>query len=202
MTCELCERDLRDTAAHLCEGCAADTGERLAALPVLFRRLGEMLVPGRSGDGRGSRPTEAPAPADLDVIEVRAGFDILVRWQCHLAEARGLPRPQRSDDPGRRIAAAAAALRAELPWIAANPAAGQFAAEMQGLHDDTRTVVGQPDLDVRMGRCPTVHRGVACGAELRLPAGQQVLRCAWCGATYPPGVWAALRLAQTKVAAA
>jgi hypothetical protein len=52
------------------------------------------------------------------------------------------------------------------------------------------------DLPARMGRCPQEVHGAACGAELLLPQGQQVLRCPWCSATYPPGVWAALKVAQ------
>lgn len=196
MNCELCERPT-SVDVYLCDGCTQDTAERLQQLPGMFDQLGAMLLPGRTGDGRGTRPTEAPAPADLDMIIARGEFAALVLWHCRLAEARG-HQLVLAADPGARVAAAAMALAADLPWIVQNAAAGEFAGAVRDLHAGARSIVGAADLAVRMGLCPTVRDGARCGAVLRLPDRQQVVRCDWCGATYPPGVWAALRREQAK----
>jgi len=202
-TCEACQRPV--PAGYLCESCAGDLAERLAALPGLYAALGAMLAPGRgTGHGRAGTPVEAPAPARLDVVDARSAFVILPAWARACADDRRLPeltspRPavDAPDDLAARVAAACTALIAARSWIAAEwPAAGDCAAEVLALYDGARQVVGAADLPARMGRCPELVHGQPCGAELLLPDGQQVLRCRWCGATYPPGVWAALRVAQ------
>lgn len=202
MNCELCERPAGE--AYLCDGCAADTAERLEQLPELAEELAGLLIPGRQigGDGRGSRPTEPPTP-DLDRIAARYGFAILPSWHLSLFDAPGWPRPTgRLDGLDGRITAACIALRASIEWIVHWPAAGDLAREVKELFADARSLTGGRDLPARMGLCPATYDGVRCGAVLYLPDGQQVVRCAWCNATYPPGVWAALRIEQGKAAAA
>jgi len=199
VNCELCERPAAD--AYLCDGCTQDTAERLEGLPSLFEQLADMLIPQGSPDGgrRGSRLIESPSP-DLDVIDHRAAFAVLPSWHRALFDAPGWPQPSTGlADLDGRMLAACMALRASVEWVAASwPAAGDFAREVRDLHDDARSVVGAADLDARMGLCPAVVGGVVCGALLRLPYGQQVVRCDWCSATYPPGVWAALRREQAR----
>ncbi len=194
MDCLLCEREMRD--GQLCPRCARDLGGCLLELPDMFE---QMLLPKRAGDASGARVRERTGlDRYLDAIEARTGFDILIAWHGALCADMGGPPPGLPDDPGRRIRAATGALRSNLPWIAKSwPAAGDCAREIQDLHRGAATVVGPSVRDVPMGLCPALHDGVLCGAELRLPHGQQVVRCQWCGATYPPGVWAALRLAQS-----
>jgi hypothetical protein len=204
--CELCERPAAD--AYLCPSCEQDLTERLERLPVLYAGLGAMLAPPQGrGDGRGTALVVAPAPARLDVVDARSAFAVMPQWARALADDRHLPEltsPRRPveapDDLGARIGAACTALAAAREWIAASwPAAGDLAREVRDLHDDARTVLGVDDLPARMGRCPQAVDGAPCGAELLLPDGAQVLRCRWCGTTYPPGVWAALKVAQTRV---
>jgi hypothetical protein len=189
VSCELCERPAG--TAYLCAGCAADLVERLGQLPALYAGLGGMLAPTRSADGggRSAAAVEAPLPLRVDVADARAEFGVLPMWARALADDRCLPELTSTrkgivapDDLGHRVTAACTALAVAVPWITASwPAAG--------------------DLPARMGRCPRQVHGAACGAELLLPSGQQVLRCRWCGTTYPPGVWAALRVAQRLVSA-
>ncbi|CAG6392745.1 hypothetical protein NMG29_06515 [Streptomyces cocklensis] len=203
MPCEMCDRPAG--ADYLCARCTADLGLRLGQLPALYAALGSMLAPGRTADGgRGATLVEAPAPARLDVVDQRAEFGVLEVWARALAADRAVPvAVPGADDLGARATAACAALGAAVDWIASSwPAAGDCAGEVRGLFDGARSVVGAGDLPARMGRCPRLVHGAACGAELLLPQGQQVLRCGWCGATYPPGVWAALRVAQRDLAAA
>lgn len=199
MLCELCERPSGD--AYLCPSCAADLADRLEQLPALFTDLGDMLAPVRSHDGgRGATLVDSPLPVDIDVVDHRTAFAVLPSWARALAEDRKMPVPApAADDLGAQVTAACSALRSAAPWIAVGwPAAGDCAREVKQLHDDIRTVVGGVDLPARMGRCPALADAARCGAELLLPSGQQVVRCAWCGATYPPGVWAALRAAQRR----
>jgi LSD1 subclass zinc finger protein len=198
-TCEACDRPV--PGGYLCPGCQDDFTDRLAALPTLYAALGAMLHPGRSTDGRGGTVVEAPAPARLDVIDARAEFGVLSSWARALAEDMRTPIPAMPDDLGARVTAACAALAAAREWIATSwPDAGPCATAVRVVYDDARSITGTENLPAKMGRCPTVVHGQACGAELLLPDGAQVLRCAWCGTTYPPGVWAALRVAQRTAA--
>ncbi|SFF11911.1 hypothetical protein SAMN05216251_108240 [Actinacidiphila alni] len=201
MSCELCERP---ADAYLCPACAADLADRLDLLPALYEQLGDMLAPARGDGGRTATVVTAPIPVRLDVVDHRTAFAVLPSWARALADDREqAAQVLRADDLGARVTAACAVLRGAVPWIAATwPAAADLAREVRDLYDGARTVVGADDLPARMGRCPAVVDGAVCGAELLLPHGQQVLRCQWCSATYPPGVWAALRMAQTKVSAA
>lgn len=200
--CELCERP---ADAYLCGRCAADLNDRLERLPALYAALGDMLVPARSRDGgRGATLVVSPLPISIEAADHRAAFAILPSWARALADYRKKPMPTpAADDLGAQVFAACTALAAAVPWIAVGwPAAGDLAREVKQLHGDVRTVVGGADLPARMGRCPAMVDGAPCGAELLLPHGQQVVRCAWCGATYPPGVWAGLKAAQGRAFAA
>lgn len=204
MYCELCERPAGE--AYLCEPCAADLSERLEQLPALYAALGGMLAPGRSGEGGGGRTAavEAPLPLRVDVADARADFAVLEVWARALAQDRQQPHavPAR-DDLGARVAAACTALAAAVPWIASSwPAAADCAHEVRDVYDGARSVVGAADLPARMGACPQLVHGTPCGAELLLPSGQQVLRCPWCSATYPPGTWGMLKVEQRKAAQA
>ncbi|WP_329177844.1 hypothetical protein [Streptomyces sp. NBC_01477] len=207
MSCEICERPAG--TAYLCARCEADLAERLGQLPALYVSLGAMLAPGRSADSGGRAPAavEVPLPVRTDVVDVRGGFGILPMWARALADDRRLPeltsprkRIAAPDDLGHRVTAACTALVAARGWIAASwPAAGDCAREVRDLYDGARSVVGAADLPARMGRCPQLVHGAACGAELLLPAGQQVVVCRFCQSRFPPGVWAALRVAQARV---
>jgi hypothetical protein len=207
VSCELCERPAGD--AYLCAACVDDLADRLRRLPALYTALGGMLAPerGEGAGGRGGTRAEAPLPIRPDVTDARAAFAVVPQWARALADDRcqpALTSPRKAvaapDDLAARVTAACRALAAARQWIASSwPAAGDCAQAIRDLYDGARSVLGVEDLPVRMGRCPAVVHGAPCGAELLLPPGAQVLRCPWCGATYPPGVWAALKVAQRAV---
>jgi hypothetical protein len=164
--CLLCERPLGD--AYLCPSCSADLADRLGRLPALYAALGSMLTPERgSGGGRTAAAVEAPLPLRVDVVDVRAEFGVLEVWARALAQDRRQPAPVPAGDGlGARVAAACAALAAEVPWIAAAwPGAEDLAREVRALHDDARSVVGTEDLPARMGRCPQLVDGQVCGDQ-------------------------------------
>lgn len=198
-SCELCES--RPAAGYLCAHCALDTAERLEQLPEIFEEIADLAVLGRALDGsrRGSRPAFSPTP-NLRPLAVRWGFSILPSWHRVLAEDSGWPQQHTGfalAGEDTRILGACIALRASMDWIAASwIAAGAFAEEVKELFADAISATGTPDLPARMGLCPTKRDGVLCGSVLRLPHGAKVVVCRWCKSTYPPGTWAALRLAQ------
>lgn len=203
MSCELCERPAGD--AYLCPSCVQDTVDRLLRLPALYAGLGIMLTPpAGTGGGRGATLVVSPLPLVPEVADARALFGVLPTWARALADDRQVPPAvPAGPDLGHQLTAACTALAAARAWIASSwPAAGDLASEVRDLHDDARTILGTPDLDARMGPCPTVIDGAPCGADLLLPHGEQVVRCRWCGATYPPATWAALKREQTAVLAA
>ncbi|WP_052397442.1 hypothetical protein [Streptomyces sp. NRRL F-5123] len=201
--CALCERTTV-LDSYLCENCRLDTGDRLKQLPVMYDELTLMLFRTRqrpADDGPRARTVEPPTP-NLAGLDLRAQFAVLPSWRNALLDAMRRPGPAVTGDLGARVVDAAGVLREHLGWVAAEwPAAGDFAAEIRDLFNDVRTVAGEPELAARMGPCPQVVDGRPCGAPLLLPDRESVVRCQWCGATYPPGVWLALRRAQDELAA-
>lgn len=202
--CELCQRPVYGAPAYLCAGCAKDLADHLMALPVLFGQLVEFLLPGSRSDTRGARPVEAPAPLNLGIVDLRTEIAAtLTGWHGALYDALGWDPPKPASSLAERVKAAAVALHVNRLWIASSwPAAGDCAGEVRELHRSATSVVGPREQGMRMGLCPTQVDGVRCGAVLRLPPGGAVATCRWCGATYPPATWAALRLAQDEMAEA
>jgi hypothetical protein len=191
--------------AYLCESCTQDTADHLAALPALFGQLEEFLLPGSRSGTRGARPVEAPAPLNLDVMDLRTEIaTTLSSWHLALFDALGWDMPESGAALTERVKAAAGALHINVLWIASSwPAAGDCAGEIRELHRSATSVVGPRDRGLRMGNCPAVaENGAMCGAVLRLPPGGAVARCRFCGASYPPATWARLRLAQDGMEAA
>lgn len=211
MNCELCETatSAADNWPYLCAGCAVDTGDRLELLPDMYDQLWEAVRPlgsnwPRSLDGRrGSRAAHSPALSLGDSPQL-AAFAILPGWHQALFEAMGRAVPELPGGSSDQVKAAVRGLRRHLKWATREwPAAGDFAREVRDLFNGVRTIVDEPDLGVRVGPCPTVRdNGEPCRAPLRRGDGAQLILCPWCGATYPPGVWMALREAQEALAVA
>ena len=203
-TCALCER-VSVLDAYLCENCRLDTSDRLKALPVMYDELTLMLfrtAQRPADDGPRARATESPTP-NLVGMHLRDQFAVLPSWRNALLDAMRRPGPVVTGDLGIRVVEAAQVLREHLAWAAKEwPAAGDFATEVRDLFNGIRTVAGEPELAARMGPCPTQVDGKPCGAPLLLPDRESVVRCQWCGATYPPGVWLTLRQAQNEMARA
>lgn len=203
--CELCGRELHgDVSAYLCLGCARVTTERLLALPTLYSELEQHLPPGRRPGIRSSGKASAPASlVNEDVLELRgaAGYVLdLESWHAAMNADLGWSTPVPAGSVADRIRKAAAALHVNMLWIAESwPAAGAFAEEVRDLHRAITSYTDPRARGTRMGNCPTAVDGVLCRAVLRLDAGESVATCRWCGATYPPATWAALRLAQDEL---
>lgn len=200
--CELCERD-RNGDGYLCPGCAKATVEHLDELPRLYVALAAFLQPARRpGTSTSITAVEARLPCDEAVFSLRGPggmVGVLEDWRSALHVDLEWSQPQPRGTFEERVAKAAGALRLNMLWIAESwPMAGTFAQEIRDLRRSATSVVApQSRPGIRLGYCPAVYEdGVICGSVLRLPPGESVVICRWCGAAYPPGTWPALASAQ------
>jgi LSD1 subclass zinc finger protein len=207
--CGLCERELHGSAqAYLCSGCTRATGERLDRMPRLYVALAAFLQPGgrRPELGR-ARGAEAPLPVSEPVLNLRGPggiVGILEDWRSAMQADRGWGPPAVTGTTEERVRTAARGLSLNLEWIASSwPMAGAFAEEIRNLERSVLSVVDPSERTRRLGNCiELMANGSQCGAVLRVAHGATEVRCAWCGAVWPPETWTTLaRLQQTSDAA-
>lgn len=198
--CGMCETPIEH--GYLCPGCTRALADRLHRMPHLYTTLEPFLTPGVSGAVTGGRTgrSEAPLPVVEHVLDLRGpgGIVGLVEdWRAALHHARRWPTPTPGVGIPNRVALAAGALLHSVDWISACwPEAGDLAREMRDLANDIATVTGDRERPrgTRLGPCPAEHAdGALCGAILRLPPGEQLVTCPWCGTTYPPATWPQLK---------
>ncbi|KPL29084.1 hypothetical protein JI76_28605 [Streptomyces anulatus] len=208
-TCTHCETP-DPTGSALCIPCTTRLADQLQQLPRLYEALAAHLAPSMAtGQGRGGKGGPAPLPVNGHVLGLRGPggmADVVSDWLTAVHRDRHLPAPRLAGDALTRLHTAVAGLLAHMPWIATGwPAAGDLAHEIADLHRSATTVV-DPDprpRGRRIGHCPAAHTdGTRCGAVLRLPVGETVARCDWCGTTWPPATWTQLKAWQTEDAAA
>ncbi|MDG9705559.1 hypothetical protein [Streptomyces sp. DH37] len=197
--CGLCERELHTDAAehHLCPGCTNATAERLDRMPKLYAALAAFLhSTGRRPELGRTTPVEAPIPVSEPALSLRGPggiVGVLEDWRSAMQHDRGWGQPAATGTTERRVTVAARALSMNLDWIAASwPMAGAFAEEIRDLERSVVSIVNPPVKTTRVGYCPTVVGGEQCGAVLRATAGTALIRCRWCGTSYPPETWLAL----------
>jgi hypothetical protein len=206
-TCGLCEQHGDQADDYLCPSCVIVTRQRLASMPYLYRNLADELVPmgsnwPRQDGGHGTR-VDAPLPVVEHPLILRAGggiVGVLEDWQAGLHAERGWADPVIPAGVEPRVRAAAAALSAHLPWIAAHWAqAGTLASEIADLYAEITSIVAPPERTIRTGYCPAIRDGQACGAVLRMTRGADVITCPWCQAEYPERLWMWLRTVQDEL---
>ncbi|RBQ20917.1 hypothetical protein DP939_07585 [Spongiactinospora rosea] len=157
-----------------------------------------MLTPAHTGLTERISTTRSSTGIVLDeaVVEARGRMrDTLSSWCALVAEGRGIPAPAERD-----VAALAAFLTARLDWLAAHPAAGEFAAEIAELAGDATEA-----LDPRRGRArglgPCPRPGCTAVVALRPDTGGRV----GCGSghVWQPHEWLSLssRLARQEYVA-
>lgn len=207
--CGLCEHELRgDSEAYLCPGCTRATGERLDRMPTLYIVLAAFLAPaGRRPELGRTQGVEAPLPVSEPVLTLRGPggiVGVLEDWRSAMQADRGWGAPAVTGTTEERVRAAARGLSLNLEWIASSwPTAGAFAEEIRDLERSVLSVVAPPEQTRRLGNCvELLADGSQCGAVLRVAHGATEVRCAWCGAVWPPETWTTLaRLQQTSDAA-
>lgn len=200
--CLLCETADAE-GGYLCRGCTKTTVVRLECLPVLYNALAAHLQPGTSGpQGRGATAVHAPMPvAELPLTMRGPGgmVGVVEDWRSLVHQERGMTAPRPVGSVEGRLHAAVKGLLANMPWVAVSwPLAGAFAEEIRDLVAGATSVIDPRDpgeRGTRVGYCPAAFEdGVICGAVLRLLPGERVVRCRWCGVTYPPAMWEGLKI--------
>ncbi|MFD5975541.1 hypothetical protein [Streptomyces bacillaris] len=194
------------TGSTLCVHCTTRLTGQLQQLPRMYEALAGHLAPGSgSGQGRSSKGGPAPLPVRIDVLDLRAEFEAVCGWLSAVHDARGLRAPRLAGDTLTRLHTAVAGLLAHMPWIVVWPYAHDLATEIGDLHRSASSVV-DPDprpRGRRIGHCQSIDTsGTICGAVLRLAPGETVVRCDWCGMSWPPATWTQLRAWQAENAAA
>jgi hypothetical protein len=209
--CGLCERP-DETGGYLCLGCTKDTRVRLECWPDLYDGLALFLAPSVSGpQGRGSKPTYAPLPVSVDVLDLRGPGGLVGAaegWLAVIRRDRRLPvREPRGGAVEARLQRAVAELLGHLPWVVVSwPDAAQFAEDIREVTRSVSSIVRPEEPTPRsmtLGRCVALREGGAvCGATVRLHPGEKAGRCQWCGMTWPPCTWAQLKAWQDEDARA
>ncbi|MCA2211621.1 hypothetical protein [Jidongwangia harbinensis] len=172
--------------SRLCRGCRSALGAGLTGLPGLYEACGHALVPlpGGSVIGRGrTGRTGAPPPLNDAAVETRDRMHgVLASWAGMVVDERALTRA-----PARAVPSLTTFLRRHLDWLAAHPAAGDFADEIDGLVAAAeRALNGDGRQPPRLGAC--VEPG--CDATLA-PFGSGPGRRVGCGAghSWAAGQW-------------
>jgi hypothetical protein len=202
MLCQLC--DTHDTmGGMLCPGCTKGTVVRLECLPALYDGLAPFLAPSSTvGQGRSGKGGPAPLPVVEGILDLRAPggmVGIVESWLSAVHQDRGWAARVPAGSVEGRLDTAVSGLRRNMPWIAVSwEQAGTFAEEIRDLARSVSSIV-RPAVDevrgTRVGNCPAqFDDGGICGALLRLGHGERVVTCSWCGTTYPPALWAGLKV--------
>jgi hypothetical protein len=196
-TCGLCENEL--AAGYLCPGDVLALAERLDRMPLLYTALAAFLQPGgrRPELGR-ARAAEAPLPVSEPVLNLRGPGGIagvLEDWRSAMQADRGWGQPAVTGTVERRVRVASRGLSLNLDWVAASwPLAGAMAEEIRDLERNVLSILDPREPMLRLGECAAVLPDASvCGAVLRVPAGTAEVRCRWCGTSYPPSTWLALK---------
>ncbi|MFI0914352.1 hypothetical protein [Streptomyces abikoensis] len=193
--CAICDRPAR-TRVH--PGCRNRLDENLDALPGLYRRLADVLAPGRTGgDGRTASRT-APLPVRLDVLDLRArgGIEgILTTWEADVREILGWAPPPFRGTIEQQVDGAAGFLRANLLWICdEHPAVRELAEEIRQTTGRARAFITgeRPERRISVA-CP-------CGGALRVTISTSGTRCPACGTQYGHTEALQLPLAERRAA--
>ncbi|RMB81298.1 hypothetical protein [Streptomyces shenzhenensis] len=198
MTCELCGNV---TSGYLCTRHRERLAAGLQELPALYDEVGECLVPRRSGWGEIVATKSAAGPRSpinedvLDTVTWGRAAEVMRLWRTDVRHVRW---PHRGAPPPGGLAEDCRWLAQQLDWIvAAYPAAGEIAREVQELELQARSVVGDPlPRAQRLGTCVAVtdDQGTVCGAVISRMPGQTRLACRWCGYVYATAQdWARLQ---------
>ncbi|WP_330172976.1 hypothetical protein OG875_04855 [Streptomyces sp. NBC_01498] len=222
-TCTACPRHLwaDETGRQVCGICQEETGQRLADLPALFRRLNTTAALTRGArrtGGSTSGSKTPPIPPRLEVLAlvgpggvaarlqaIEDSWRTALRWKIEVrADAVRTFAPWRTD-PQREIPRLTQFLGNNLLWACSSyESVGQDIADLKRLHGEMKAIAAderQPGR-VQIGRCPNVAGDARCGADLTATAATHRIRCGTCGTRWETlGEWRELRAAQEQALA-
>lgn len=195
-TCPLCRR--RADGPHI--GCVDQLDRDLAEIPRLYAALADVLEPGATGAPRVSGSHTPPLAASVGPLSLRGPGGLiatLATWETDIRRARRL-----SPVPGRvgrehqlagdhACAAVILGLRTHLVWAADHyPAAAELADEAREIIRACRTVLGDLDTGMRIGRCPAdLDSGRTCGRVLQAYPNATAITCDRCGTEWTRPHW-------------
>lgn len=188
-----------ETESQLCPTCTTHLAERLGRMERCYDALTGFLAPGSRRPELGhATATEAPLPVRTAVLDLRGPggiVSVLEDWRAAIHAERGFTVPVPTGSVRQRIGIAAQAIHNHLSWIALTWEMGAvLAREIRMLEQRVRNVIDPPDATIPIGQCPAdMGEGEVCGAQIRVPAGTQDVRCRKCGTNYPPSAWLNLR---------
>ncbi|MCX5137610.1 hypothetical protein OOK06_36695 [Streptomyces sp. NBC_00340] len=193
--CALCDKPSR-TRVH--PGCRDRIAANLRNLPGLYRQLGDVLQPGRRGDGGRTGSRTAPLPCNVDALDLisRGGIEGVVGgW------ARDLCGREQWDIPDYQSVTAivdwsCGVLLANLTIICDEHPA------VRELGDEIRQITAQAERLIT-GEKPPRKIGVACtcGHVLRITLDTAGVKCPGCSAQYGHSEALGLPLAERRAAA-
>ncbi|MFF0409073.1 hypothetical protein ACFYUY_01385 [Kitasatospora sp. NPDC004745] len=202
--CAHCPRLLRsdELHRHACYVCEDRATGQLRAMPSLYRRLGDKLIPeariSDAGPVTGSSGS-APLGAALTPLDLRGPGGIVSlllgieqRWRIHL-DWEQLPARGGYE---ASLAGCVTMLVNNLPWACENYV--DIGADLQllgVLHARAdSTVTGQWEVKVPVGCCPVTGEdgGPVCGERLKVSPWALEIKCRGCGTAWPRTAWLGL----------
>lgn len=194
-TCPLCRR--RADGPHI--GCVDQLDRDLAEIPRLYAALAGVLEPGATGAPRVSGSHTPPLAASVAPLSLRGPGGLiatLATWETAIRTARRLPRNGRAGREHQLAGDQACAvvvlgLRTHLTWATDHyPAAAELADEVREIIRTCRTVLGDLDTGMPIGRCPAdLDTGRTCGRVLKAYPNATAITCDRCGTEWTRPHW-------------
>ncbi|WP_156754867.1 hypothetical protein [Actinokineospora pegani] len=185
-------RGLAIAGLLLCAPCARSVEHKLVGLPGAHERAVRALNAAMPTAERVSGGRMPGIPMNFTAVEARARVvEVLASWSQLVVDERGIGAPARS------IPAMAAFLARHLRWLAAHPAAGDFADEVGEAHSWVDRVMRPVRAKrVPLGRCPVRECAGEITASLRAPDAGRRPSAVRCSADdeheWPVTAWGAL----------
>jgi hypothetical protein len=199
--CTHCPRLLRHDELHrlACYVCEERATTQLQAMPGLYRRLGDKLIPEQASNNTGhvtGSPASARLGAALTPLDLRGPGGIVSlllgieqRWRIQL-DWEQLPVRGGYEST---LAGCVTTLANNLPWACEQHAdIGSELRLIGSLHAQAEsTVTGQWEQKVPVGCCPTAveEGGPACSEPLRVSPWALEIKCGGCGTRWPRTEW-------------
>lgn len=186
MTCASghCASGGGETAAGgVCQACADRTRDDLEALPWLYYRLHQLLLPGQAAlsDIAGGT-ADPPAPLRISVLSLLSDTRfIVVTWHGRLLARYGSRhRPDPRSVTHRQFGVSARWLARAWPAASAGPDAAALSSDVEAAARRARRAAGLTKLVHRLpAPCPRCGRG-----RLARVSGETVVRCLRCRETW------------------
>lgn len=192
-------RRLAVPGLRLCERCGDRLARQLAQLPAAHESAARMLNAAVKNVERVAGGRTPGVPMNFSLVEARAALTAMLScWAQLVVDERAVARPQRT------VEGMAAFLRTHLRWLAAHPAAADFAEEVRETHAAlVQFTEPRTTRRVNLGSCPVTGCGGTIAAALRSDRRGERASDVRCSADtehqWPAGMWGSLHRMRTAV---